>query len=49
MPKQNNSPLLGKREEERRAERVTHEFGGYLKRNFIPLKSGCYSNGLHGV
>jgi hypothetical protein len=23
-------------------ERVTLEFGGYLKRNFIPPDSGCY-------
>jgi hypothetical protein len=31
---------LGKREEKRRTERVTPEFGGYWKRNFIPQIQG---------
>jgi hypothetical protein len=35
-------------EEKQVKERVTLEFGGYLKRNFIPPDSGCYrSNPLN--
>jgi hypothetical protein len=27
----------------RRKKKVTPEFGGYYKRNFIPPNSGCYN------
>jgi hypothetical protein len=40
--KQNNSPLFGKRVEKKERKRVTPEFGGYWKRNFIPSNLGCY-------
>jgi hypothetical protein len=34
---------LEKREEKQGNERVTPEFCGYQKRNFIPLNSRCYN------
>jgi hypothetical protein len=37
-----SSLFLGKREGKQGNERVTLEFGGYQKRNFIPPNSGCY-------
>jgi hypothetical protein len=39
---------LEKREKQVK-ERVTPEFGEYLKRNFIPLKSGCYNRTVSGA
>jgi hypothetical protein len=39
-----------KREGKHENERVTPEFGGYWKRNFIPPNSGCYkSNPLNRI
>jgi hypothetical protein len=32
-----------KQNENTREEKVTPEFGGYHKRNFIPPNSGCYT------
>jgi hypothetical protein len=33
---------FGKRVEKKERKRITPEFGGYQKRNFIPPNSGCY-------
>jgi hypothetical protein len=47
---QTNSPLFRKKEEKQVKERVTPEFCGYQKRNFIPPNSGCYkSNPLNRI
>jgi hypothetical protein len=35
---------LEKRVEKKESKRVTPEFGGYQKRNFIPPNSGCYKS-----
>jgi hypothetical protein len=35
---------FGKRVEKKERNRITPEFGGYQKRNFIPLNSGCYKS-----
>jgi hypothetical protein len=35
---------FGKRVEKKERKRITTEFGGYQKRNFIPPNSGCYKS-----
>jgi hypothetical protein len=35
---------MNKGAKRRRKKKVTPEFGGYYKRNFIPSNSGCYKS-----